>query len=131
MTPLLFLIPAGNTFGATAVVGIAAGSLVTMLLARRFCRELERRADSVAHANEGQEGVYGRALARLYEDNLMPAVQAGRAPTHPDLYDRLLALGIQPSFPRPKPPSANALHGRLMAALLGVLLFVTLMRLYP
>jgi hypothetical protein len=56
------------------------------------------------------------------EVNLAPAVMPG-AQTHPHLYDRLLAAGIQPDFPRPSAP----LRARpLLAVLATVILTVVL-----
>jgi hypothetical protein len=82
-------------------------------------------------AKEAHWTVRARALARLYEDNLIPAVLPGRGRTHPDLYDRLLAVGVQPDFPRPTAPSSNTVHGVLLCVLLGILTVLTLNRLYP
>jgi hypothetical protein len=41
----------------------------------------------------------------MYEGNLVPAVLRGRRLTHPHLYDRLVAAGLAPAYPRPAPPS--------------------------
>jgi hypothetical protein len=61
---------------------------------------------------------YARALERIYEVNLTPAVLGGR-PMHPHLYDRLLAAGVQPSYPRPAPPRRDA-YAAVVVAPLGV-----------
>jgi hypothetical protein len=42
-------------------------------------------------------------MVKLHESNLVPAVMPGKQ-THPHLYDRLLAAGVQPDFPRPPAP---------------------------
>ena len=131
LVPWLFLTPLGHAFGAAGIGAIALGSLLTMFGARWYGRQLEERADRIAHTNEGEAGTYARALARLYEDNLIPAVLPRRRRTHPDLYDRLLAAGVQPDFPRPAAPASNAVHGVLLAVLLGVLVALTFIRLYP
>ena len=92
--------------GGTSAFLVAVGScLVAYLLVRRMVLVLEKRADSAGTAHEGEAGTYARALEKLYEVNLMPAVTRSWLPTHPHLYDRLLAAGIQPDYPRPKPPS--------------------------
>jgi hypothetical protein len=67
---------------------------------RDISRKLEVRADEMAKAQEHDPGTYARALARIYQDNMVPAVTAGRG-THPHLYDRLVAAGVTPDFPRP------------------------------
>ena len=131
LVPWLFLIPVGQAFGPAGMGAIALGSVLTMFGARRFGRRLEERADRIAHTDEGETGSYARALARLYEDNLIPAVLPRRRRTHPDLYDRLLAAGVQPDFPRPAAAKSNAVHGVLLAVLLGVLVAFTFIRLFP
>jgi hypothetical protein len=45
------------------------------------------------------------ALERIYEVNLVPAVLGHKLAPHPDLYDRQLAAGYTPSYPRPDRPS--------------------------
>ncbi|MEI9950222.1 MAG: hypothetical protein WDO74_14905 [Pseudomonadota bacterium] len=70
---------------------------------RSLSRRLEQRADSAASQNGQDEGEYALALERLYELNLIPAVTYVRQ-THPHLYDRLIASGSTPTFPRPRPP---------------------------
>jgi Zn-dependent protease with chaperone function len=131
LVPWLFLKPLGHAFGGAGIGAIALGSLLTLFGARWFGRQLEERADRIAHTNEGETGTYARALARLYEDNLIPAVLPRRRRTHPDLYDRLLAAGVQPDFPRPAAPSSIANHVVVLLLLLGVLIGLTLARLYP
>jgi len=66
---------------------------------------MERRADAMATVHEGPSpGTYARALERLYQINQMPAVMPGKR-THPNLYDRLLAAGVTPAYPRPAAPA--------------------------
>jgi len=103
-------------------------SWLVIIYSRRLSRQLETRADSIAQVNEGDAGTFARALSRLHEENLLPAVLPTRRHTHPDLYDRLVAAGIEPSYPRPEPPSPNAYHGILFAMLLGVLIVGTLIQ---
>ena len=131
LVPWLFLKPVNHAFDGAGIAAIGLGSLLTLFGARRFSRHLERRADRAAHTHEGEAGTYARALARLYEDNLIPAVLPSRGRTHPDLYDRLLAVGVQPDYPRPAAPASNALHGVLLCAALGILVVLNLSRLYP
>lgn len=71
-------------------------------------------------ANESDSGVvYARALEKLHEDTLLPAVVAKEHLTHPHLYDRLLAAGVTPDYPRPKPAGSMAWNGLLVAIALG------------
>jgi hypothetical protein len=62
----------------------------------------EARADAHVHEHVEDPTVYARALEKLHEDNLAPAV-THREGTHPHLYDRMLAAGLQPGYPRPQP----------------------------
>jgi hypothetical protein len=84
--------------------GFLAVALLT-LLGRRLSRRLEGRADELSRAHEGAPGTYARALAKIYEVNLVPPVTAGRGATHPHLYGRLVAAGGAPDYERPKPPA--------------------------
>ena len=65
--------------------------------------------------------IYAKALLKLYEDQLAPAVGPKKRATHPDLYDRLLAAGMQPDFPRPSPALSMAWTGQIFSAALGLL----------
>lgn len=128
LLPWIFVKPLVHAFDPPFVGVLVLGSLIVRLASTRINRRLERRADRVAHEHELQPGTYARALARLYEDNLVPAVMPKRPMTHPDLYDRLLAVGVQPEFLRPKPPVYNTAAGVVMTALLGVLVAFKFMR---
>jgi Zn-dependent protease with chaperone function len=101
----LMLIPAsGAAFGALAPLAVIFGLLFVVVVFRRITRRMEERADRAARTQEpGEARIYARALEHLYEVNLMPAVLA-RKGTHPHLYDRMLAAGVRPSYPRPLPP---------------------------
>lgn len=69
-----------------------------------------------------------RALTRLYQDNLVPAIIAKKH-THPDLYDRLLAAGVTPDFPKPAPARAIGWNWLFFAVLAVVLVAGTIVRL--
>jgi hypothetical protein len=86
--------------------GLVLGMVLFVLCAlayRSLSGRLEQHADSAATKNGQDEGQYALALERLYELNLLPAVTYVRQ-THPHLYDRLIASGSTPAFPRPRPP---------------------------
>ncbi len=102
----------GSLFGLGLLVNgqffrglvLIAGVLLLGLLFRGVQRRLEREAD--AHAQTHTDGsTYALALAKLYELNGAPAVIRGG--THPSLYDRLLAAGVTPDYPRPLPPARS------------------------
>ena len=84
--------------------GYIAFLLVFGRVMRVISRKLEQRADAGAAAQEQNQGVYARALEKLYERNLVPASIPKRNQTHPDLYDRLIAAGATPSYSRPAAP---------------------------
>lgn len=78
---------------------------------RSLSQRMERRADELAFKQQLNEGVYARALEKLYRENQSPAVQVDDRQTHPHLYDRMLAAGITPDFPRPARPQRLTLMG--------------------
>lgn len=86
---------------------------VARLLAR-ISRKFEHEADAEAKTGEHEDGVYARALEKIHESNLIPAVIPPNA-SHPSLYDRMLAAGVAPDFPKPPAPS------RTMPMVLGML----------
>lgn len=124
--PLLFLGPATSAFGFRGIALLVAPASLLMVFARRLARRMEHRADTVAVEHQNEAGTYARALERLYQANQMPAVMASDRLPHPHLYDRLLAAGLTPEYPRPKPPAQSAWHGALMWIPLGVLVGLTL-----
>lgn len=120
--PWMFFSPLVHAFGFVAFIGLLFITLSVPRIYGRISRKLESRADEMAKANEGDAGTYARALMRIYADSLSPAVTGKVRAMHPHLYDRLLAAGVTPDFPRPAAPGATAWHARMFAAL-AVLLF--------
>jgi Zn-dependent protease with chaperone function len=102
VTPLLGVIP------WEFLLPLFAVPLITVILLRRMARRMEERADAVAKTHEGDSGTYARALEKLYEYNLTPAVTESKRTIHPHLYDRLISAGIEPDYPRPLPPPRRA-----------------------
>lgn len=102
IVPWVLLVPTihslGGHAGFTAIVLIYAG---LAYFGRRLARRMEERADAMASARQAVEGVYANALLRIYQLNQMPAVMSNKKQVHPHLYDRMLAAGITPDFPRP------------------------------
>ena len=103
--PVLASIPAlAISYGAELPLLVILGVYAVLFAVRRVTRRMEERADAAARAQEPEDRrAYARALERIYEDNLVPAVFRRRL-THPHLYDRMLAAGVQPSYERPLPP---------------------------
>ncbi len=124
-TLVFFTLTAGVRI-ATAMGGVAysmltGGILVAAVLfvtTLRLARRMEERADARAHETVGAVPL-AEALRRLHAYAQAPFV-TGRRRVHPDLYDRLVALGIDPG-PRPPPPPRGGLVLGLVlaAALLG------------
>ncbi|HEX2671210.1 MAG TPA: M48 family metalloprotease, partial [Polyangiaceae bacterium] len=119
--PLLFI----PLLPRAPAIGFAFGVVLFLLSTfayRSLSLRLEEHADrAAAHHGQG-EGSYASALERIYELNLIPAVTSTRQ-THPHLYDRLIASGASPAFPRPRPPP---IWPSLLSAVLVVLCSATL-----
>jgi Zn-dependent protease with chaperone function len=119
--PWLLLTPVVYNFGTMGFICLMVMTCIIPAIFRRISHRLELRADSIAKANEPDVGTYARALAKIYENNLVPAVNAKDRATHPHLYDRLLAAGVTPEFARPARASAVAWNGLLFSFALGAL----------
>ncbi|MBK6809379.1 MAG: M48 family metalloprotease [Sandaracinaceae bacterium] len=102
---LLLLRPTVVSQGILATLGLLGALVVVSLLGARTMHRAEHAADAGAH--EGHTSpAYARALEKLHQDRLLPAVMPGGGQkSHPDLYDRMLAAGVGPDFPRPPPPA--------------------------
>jgi Zn-dependent protease with chaperone function len=125
--PWIFFTPLVHSFGRPAVCGLWIFTIIAPRIYSKISRKLESRADAVAKSNEYDEGIYARALARLYADNLMPAVST-KDRTHPHLYDRLIAAGIPPDFARPEPAKTMVWHGGFFGGVAGILLVIFAIR---
>ena len=103
--PLLFALPVAAHFGANAAFGMIALVVCAPFALIRVRRRMEQRADRLAVAATADPVVYARALEKIYEANQMPAVVGGLARgVHPSLYDRMVAAGVTPDYPRPAKP---------------------------
>jgi Zn-dependent protease with chaperone function len=103
-------IPLGGSFGLWPGLTPPALLLAGLIVMLRVGRRMEERSDRLSREHVGvSEGVYSRALEKIYEANLMPVVMRGRRHVHPDLYDRLVAAGTLPPYPRPAPPPRDLL----------------------
>lgn len=117
----IFAIPLVSRF---SVPGLLLPILVMILIdvsSRKLSQRMEKRADELAATEQANEGVYASALEKLYRENKIPAVNASNNYTHPHLYDRMLAAGITPDYPRPERPVKLTLAGWFCAVLLGIL----------
>ncbi len=118
---IVLLRPLASTWGLWGGLADIAGALAVLTILRVVLRRQETRADEAGRHHEGDPGAYARALERIYQINLMPAVLPGRTRVHPHLYDRLLAAGVQPDYPRPAAPPRARRALALLLALFGLL----------
>ena len=100
LCPLVAIGPLTLAFGAPAFFGLLVAVFLVLRLGRRLRTRMEERAD--AHAHEDDPATYARALEALHRVNGIPAVLS--RPPHPDLYDRMVAAGVEPDWPRPEKP---------------------------
>jgi Zn-dependent protease with chaperone function len=125
--PWAFIRTLRHAVGDLAFLILLVTSWAFLMFTRRHSRRLESRADTMARDQEQDPGTYARALSRIYEANLMPAVMPKkRRLTHPDLYDRLVAVGAQPDYPRPAPARSTSYAGMFYSIALGLLFVPTL-----
>ena len=94
---------------------------------RRIAHRLEVEADAFSTRCVISPACYARGLEKIYRLNLVPAVMGRISPTHPDLYDRMLAAGVEPDYKRPPRPSRTfgIVTKLLFFVLLVVGLFIT------
>jgi len=126
--PLIFMRPALHSFEFVGIALLGVLSSLVLVFARRLGRKMEVRADRMARDNEEQAGIYARALEHVYQANQIPAVMPNDRMPHPHLYDRLLAAGLTPDYPRPRAPKKLGWQAGWMAGLFGILTVLLLMR---
>jgi Zn-dependent protease with chaperone function len=122
--PLVFINPMNSLTGVdNGFLLLLIPVLILFLVGMRVSRRMEKRADKIAIESEYiNPEVYARALERIYQTNQMPAVMPRRSnKIHPDLYDRMLAAGVTPDFPKPAPAKGLSWSSCLVLAGLFVL----------
>ena len=118
--PLIFLKPALHSFGPYGLFVPYVFVFIMLRLTKWLSQKMEKRADAFAAKEQADEGVYARALEKLYRDNVSPAVNVNNRQSHPHLYDRMVAAGITPDYPRPARPKRFTLIGWAFLVALGV-----------
>jgi Zn-dependent protease with chaperone function len=122
--PLIFLAPIFKQWSLPGVIGVVGIFLLILFLRNRHSRIMEKSADRTAREVEVTAAAYARTLEHLHHLNWRPAVLTKKpSGTHPDLYDRMLASGLTPDYPRPAPPRP-AWTVRLMGAALFAVMFM-------
>jgi Zn-dependent protease with chaperone function len=123
--PLIFINPAVHWFGSIGVFLPFLLMLPMLRFVKWLSQRMEKRADELALKEQINEGVYARALEKLYRENLSPAVNVNNRQTHPHLYDRMIAAGITPDFPRPARPKRLTLIGWAFIFAFGLFIALT------
>ncbi len=118
LTPLVI-----TAAGPIAALWSLAACFVVIRWTNSSYRKMELAADEHAHHPDDAEGLYARALEKLHEHGLIPAVLSKRH-AYPSLYDRMTAAGVTPDFPRPAAP--NRAKGIILGAL-ATFLFLLLL----
>jgi Zn-dependent protease with chaperone function len=104
LLPFVFTSALVVSFGPFALLAPILSWLLLLRFFRRLSLRLEKRADDAARQGAGSPA-FARALERINRRNLVPSVLSAKASrTHPDLYDRMIAAGVTPDYPRPLPP---------------------------
>ena len=97
--------PLPGSFGPLALMWGMLGATILLIvgltLSNRLSLKMEHRADAQATESQVSPGVYARALEKLYQANLVPAVLRSKRMTHPHLYDRMIQAGVTPDYARP------------------------------
>jgi Zn-dependent protease with chaperone function len=104
MFPLIFLIPSIAALGVIGFFLPYLGMIALIKFSKWLSQKMEKRADQMAVGEQSQDGVYAWTLEKIYRENKIPAVNVNNKQTHPHLYDRMVAAGITPDYPRPTEP---------------------------
>ena len=124
--PLIYFGPAIHQFGPLGIFLPICGLVAINHFSQWLSQKMERRADDAATGAQTNEGLYARALEKLYEKNLLPAVNSKHQRTHPHLYDRMLAAGLTPAYDRPAPPESRTWPGQVYGIILGIIVGIAL-----
>lgn len=126
LTPLVLMRPLFAERQLCPIAVLLWAMIGTFVAVRMVARKMEERADHAAHRDETDHGTYAQAMATLYEVNALPAVMPGARRVHPHLYDRLVAAGATPSWPRPAPPPGGRARAIAVVCLVVGALIVAL-----
>ncbi len=120
--PWLFIRSLIGVLGAAGIFTLLGWWWFVRYAMVALARRMELRADRAAvEMDETQKAEYAAGLARIYEVSLMPAVMPNGRQTHPHLYDRMLAAGVTPDFPRPAASEKYSTTSFLVSVAFGLL----------
>lgn len=122
--PLVLAIPMVHRYSMTGLALLLLPFLIIVWISNRLSRKMEVRADSIASSKQVSEGVYARALEKLYRNNHTPVVMSRKDLPHPHLYDRMINAGLTPDYPRPKPPKGTTWPQLFLIIIIMILFFV-------
>ncbi|MCP5022529.1 MAG: M48 family metalloprotease [bacterium] len=122
------LVPFGRAYGYGLALFIAALVLLFGRRVRQRSSGWEQDADKVALQYEENTGSYARALEGLHRFNMVPAVLGIKNPSHPDLYDRMIAAGVEPDFPIPAMPAPASRKGNLTMAFFAIVVLLSVFK---
>lgn len=128
LSPMMFMNPCTGWFGPFGLLLPFALVWLLVRFTRSFTMRMEKRADAEALHQQLHQGVYARALEKLYRENLIPAVGTTNRSTHPHLYDRMLAAGITPDYPRPARPKKLSWAGLVTYATMAAIFIAMVLR---
>jgi Zn-dependent protease with chaperone function len=122
---ITFIHPLMHHMGTAGLFWLVVVILLLLKLAKRIARRMEHHADDAAIQGTADAAIYARALEKIYQANQLPAVMRSNNMVHPHLYDRMLAAGVTPDYPRPQPPGRMAWPGWAVFLIpLGVLVWM-------
>jgi Zn-dependent protease with chaperone function len=125
--PILFYRPVAAKFGPNGMIGLMVIAVTVIWLRSRLSHRMEKHADRAAVTSAADTSAYARGLETIYRLNRMPVVQKKSSlNTHPDLYDRMLAAGVTPDYPRPQPPRSTVWTSTVFVAIATIMLLAIL-----
>jgi hypothetical protein len=126
LASLTLAVPVLYRFGLVGLLALVLATLAILMVPLGVARRMERRADAVATKQTADPVAYARALEKVYQLNGIPATKPKRSgQPHPDLYDRMLAAGVTPSFERPRPARKFSWTTPVLIGAFGLLVAIT------
>lgn len=105
-----------------------AVTVVVMRFQRAFILSYEKSADAAAKRSEPVPMSYAKALETMCRVGIFPVVYPGKRHTHPHPYDRFVAAGMTPDYPRPEAPASSTPAGNLVGSVFGIVITIAVFR---